>query len=40
LCEADANPPATIIWRKVGSLEILGLQESLEFDYIDRNHGG
>ncbi|KAK2709078.1 kin of IRRE-like protein 2 isoform X2 [Artemia franciscana] len=40
LCEADANPPATIIWRKVGSLEILGLQENLEFDPIDRNHAG
>lgn len=28
-CLADANPPATIIWRKVGRPEIFSFQVSL-----------
>ncbi|KAK2709999.1 hemicentin-2-like isoform X1 [Artemia franciscana] len=39
-CVADANPPATIIWRKLGSPEIVSIQDKLEFIQINRTNSG
>lgn len=30
-CEADANPPASIVWKRVGRSEIASLQVSTMF---------
>ena len=39
-CEADANPPASIVWRKAGRSEIASLQETLRLSPVGRRDGG
>ncbi|XP_063709478.1 hemicentin-2 isoform X2 [Culicoides brevitarsis] len=39
-CEADANPPASIVWRRAGRSEIASLQESLNLRPISRRDAG
>ncbi|KAK2710173.1 hypothetical protein QYM36_013743 [Artemia franciscana] len=39
-CVADANPPATIIWRKNGSPDILAIQEILQLNPLLRTNSG
>ncbi|CAG7733402.1 unnamed protein product [Allacma fusca] len=39
-CVADANPPATIVWRKAGRTEIHSFQELIEFRPLVRRHAG
>lgn len=33
-CEADANPPASIIWKRAGRSEIASLQVSFIVDFV------
>ena len=39
-CGADANPPARVFWRKLGSTEERRFVESLEFDPVQRKDSG
>ncbi|CAD7092261.1 unnamed protein product [Hermetia illucens] len=39
-CEADANPPASIVWRRSGRSEIASLQESLQLRPVSRGDAG
>lgn len=39
-CEADANPRAGIVWRRVGRPEIVGLQETLQMRPVGRRDAG
>ena len=39
-CKADANPPARIYWRKLGSTEERRFVESLEFNPVQRKDSG
>ena len=39
-CGADANPPARIFWRKLGSAEERRFVESLEFNPVQRKDSG
>lgn len=39
-CEADANPPASIVWRRAGRSEIASLSESLQLQPIGRRDSG
>ena len=39
-CYADANPPARIFWRKLGSTEERRFVESLEFSPVQRKDSG
>ncbi|XP_068084855.1 kin of IRRE-like protein 2 [Anabrus simplex] len=39
-CVADANPPATIMWRRAGQSEIASLEETLRFRPIGRRDSG
>ena len=39
-CSVDANPAATVIWRKAGAQDIIGFNELLEFKPITREHSG
>jgi hypothetical protein len=39
-CGADANPPARIFWRKLGSTEERRFVESLEFSPVRRKDSG
>lgn len=36
-CEADANPPANIVWRRAGRSEIASLQVCEQADSISRS---
>ncbi|XP_037038558.1 hemicentin-2 isoform X1 [Bradysia coprophila] len=39
-CEADANPPASIVWRRAGRSEIASLQETLQLRPVGRRDAG
>lgn len=39
-CEADANPPASIVWRRAGRSEIASLSESLSLRPVGRRDSG
>lgn len=39
-CEADANPRAGIVWRRVGRPDIVGLQETLQLRPVGRRDAG
>ncbi|KAG5681586.1 hypothetical protein PVAND_011002 [Polypedilum vanderplanki] len=39
-CEADANPPASIVWRRAGRSEIASLSESLTLRPVSRRDSG
>ena len=39
-CGADANPPARVFWRKLGSSEERRFVESLEFNPVQRKDTG
>lgn len=39
-CEADANPPASIVWRRAGRSEIASLSESLQLRPVGRRDSG
>jgi hypothetical protein len=39
-CSVDANPTATVIWRKSGSPDIVGFNQLLEFKPATREHSG
>lgn len=39
-CEADANPQASIVWRRAGRSEIASLQEALQLRPISRRDAG
>lgn len=39
-CEADANPPASIVWRRAGRSEIASLTESLQLRPVGRRDSG
>ena len=39
-CIADANPPATIMWRRAGKSDIVSLDETLKFSPIMRRDAG
>lgn len=39
-CEADANPPANIVWRRAGRSEIASLQESMQLRPVSRRDSG
>ena len=39
-CNVEANPSATIIWRKVGSLKLLSNTTELVFDPVTVEDGG
>ena len=39
-CGADANPPARVFWRKLGSAEERRFVESLEFSPVQRKNSG
>lgn len=39
-CEADANPPASIVWRRAGRSEIASLTETLQLRPVGRRDSG
>ena len=39
-CEADANPPASIVWRRAGRSEIASLTEMLQLRPVGRRDSG
>lgn len=39
-CTADANPTASIVWRRAGRSEIASLQESLQLRPVGRRDAG
>lgn len=39
-CQADANPPANIVWRRAGRSEIASLQETLQLRPVGRRDAG
>ncbi|XP_055848314.1 hemicentin-2 isoform X1 [Episyrphus balteatus] len=39
-CVADANPPASVVWRRAGRSEISSLQESLQLRPVGRRDAG
>ncbi|XP_039276455.1 irregular chiasm C-roughest protein-like [Nilaparvata lugens] len=39
-CETDANPVASVVWRRAGSLDVASLEESLQFRPITRKDSG
>lgn len=39
-CLADANPPASVIWQRVGSRDISSLSETLVFKPINQRDSG
>uniref|UniRef100_A0A8D8Z044 Kin of IRRE-like protein 3 n=1 Tax=Cacopsylla melanoneura TaxID=428564 RepID=A0A8D8Z044_9HEMI len=39
-CITDSNPPASVIWRRVGKQEIASLEESLQFRPVFRRDSG
>lgn len=39
-CEADANPRAGIVWRRVGRPDIVGLQETMQLRPVGRRDAG
>ncbi|XP_031638814.1 hemicentin-2 isoform X1 [Contarinia nasturtii] len=39
-CEADANPPASIVWKRAGRSEIASLQETLQLRPVGRRDSG
>lgn len=39
-CEADANPPASIVWRRAGRSEISSLTEGLQLRPVGRRDSG
>jgi Immunoglobulin domain len=39
-CEADANPPASIVWRRAGRSEIASLSENLQLRPVGRRDSG
>lgn len=39
-CEADANPPASIVWRRAGRSEIASLTENLQLRPVGRRDSG
>lgn len=39
-CTADANPPATIIWQRLGSREISSISETLIFRPVNQRDSG
>ncbi|KAL7637906.1 UNVERIFIED_CONTAM: hypothetical protein RMT77_011519 [Armadillidium vulgare] len=39
-CLADANPPANIIWKRIGEDKIFSFQETIEFNPATRKHSG
>lgn len=39
-CQADANPPANIEWRRAGRSEVASLQESLQLRPVSRRDAG
>lgn len=39
-CEADANPRAGIVWRRVGRSDVVGLQETLQLRPVGRRDAG
>lgn len=39
-CIADANPPATIIWQRLGSREIVGISEIMKFHPVSQRDSG
>ncbi|XP_021944481.1 kin of IRRE-like protein 3 isoform X3 [Folsomia candida] len=39
-CIADANPPATIVWRKAGRPDIFSFQETISLKPLLRRHSG
>uniref|UniRef100_A0A1A9UI31 Ig-like domain-containing protein n=1 Tax=Glossina austeni TaxID=7395 RepID=A0A1A9UI31_GLOAU len=39
-CVADANPPASIVWRRAGRSEIASLQETLQLRPVGRRDAG
>lgn len=39
-CITDSNPPANVIWRRVGKQEISSLEESLQFRPVFRRDSG
>ncbi|CAO1380023.1 unnamed protein product [Diamesa hyperborea] len=39
-CEADANPPASIVWRRAGRSEIASLAENLQLRPVGRRDSG
>lgn len=39
-CEADANPRAGIVWRRIGRSDVVGLQETLQLRPVGRRDAG
>ncbi|KAF4518684.1 hypothetical protein B566_EDAN002719 [Ephemera danica] len=39
-CEADANPPASVVWRRAGRPDILSLEETLPIRPVKRADSG
>ncbi|XP_024082011.1 hemicentin-2 [Cimex lectularius] len=39
-CVTDANPPASVVWRKVGRQDVSSLEESLQFRPVTRKDSG
>lgn len=39
-CTADANPPASIIWQRLGSREISSISETLTFRPVNQRDSG
>jgi hypothetical protein len=39
-CVTDANPPASVVWRRSGRTDIASLEESLQFRPVTRRDAG
>ena len=39
-CAVEANPPATLVWRRLGSRKVLGAAASLLLDPVTAEDGG
>lgn len=39
-CVADANPPASVVWRRAGRSDIASLEESLQLRPVGRRDAG
>ncbi|KAF6200938.1 hypothetical protein GE061_005385 [Apolygus lucorum] len=39
-CVTDANPPASVVWKKAGRTDIVSLEESLQFRPVTRKDSG
>lgn len=40
MCKADANPPANVVWHRMGLQEIYGTSEVLRFNPVNQRDSG